>query len=197
MTARASMTVARPGRRRREAAHAAAAGRSRAPWSSSAPAISLHRKLMPALYHLMLDGLLPDEFAVIAVGPRATLDDDILPRRRCETRSGPSRRDARRLRPKAWERFCGAAPLRLRRAGRTRRRTTRIRKRLAEIDARLPGGQRAPVLSRHSAQPVRGDHQPARRVGHRAADARSRSSVPGCASSSRSRSAGAWRAPAR
>ncbi len=27
----------------------------------------LHRKLMPALFHLMADDLLPEEFAVIAV----------------------------------------------------------------------------------------------------------------------------------
>ena len=61
-------------------------------------------------------------------------------------------------------------------------------------DATLPGGQRAPVLPRHPAQPLRGDHQPAGRIGHRAAGARSQAAALGPGSSSRSPSARAWRA---
>src|SRR5206468_1312078 len=35
----------------------------------------LHRKLMPSLFHLLGDGLLPDEFAVITVA-RSQMDDE-------------------------------------------------------------------------------------------------------------------------
>src|SRR5262245_6332426 len=34
----------------------------------------LHRKLMPSLFHLMMDGLLPEEFAVLTVA-REPMDD--------------------------------------------------------------------------------------------------------------------------
>ena len=49
---------------------------------------------MPSLFHLMVDGLLPDEFTVITVA-REPLDDDVLPGHRWGTRSRPSLPDQR------------------------------------------------------------------------------------------------------
>jgi glucose-6-phosphate 1-dehydrogenase len=64
----------------------------------------LHRKLMPSLFHLMGDGLLPDDFAIIVVG-RGGMDDDVF---RTEVRNalrtfGPEGRAG--LDPSAWARF--------------------------------------------------------------------------------------------
>ena len=80
--------------------------------------------------------------------------------------------------PEAGERFASAPALRPGRAGRPGH-VRRAPQRLAETDARLPGRQRAPVLPRDSSQPLRGDHQPARRVGHRSAGARSQAAALG------------------
>src|SRR6185437_4927909 len=72
MTARASMTVALP-----EAAREPARELRRAEPCTLiifGAGDLLHRKLMPSLFHLMGDGLLPDEFAVITVA-RGQMDD--------------------------------------------------------------------------------------------------------------------------
>jgi glucose-6-phosphate 1-dehydrogenase len=63
----------------------------------------LHRKLMPSLFHLMTDGNLPDEFAIITVA-REVMDDGSFKEQvhgslRTFLPNGPS------LDPKAWERF--------------------------------------------------------------------------------------------
>ena len=64
----------------------------------------LHRKLMPSLFHLMGDGLLPDDFAVITVA-RSDLDDDSF---RMQVRDalrtfGPN--SGAGLDSESWERF--------------------------------------------------------------------------------------------
>ena len=63
----------------------------------------LHRKLMPSLFHLMADGNLPDEFAIITVA-REAMDDGSFKEQvhgslRTFLPTGPN------LDPKAWERF--------------------------------------------------------------------------------------------
>jgi glucose-6-phosphate 1-dehydrogenase len=63
----------------------------------------LHRKLMPSLFHLMADGNLPDEFAIITVA-REAMDDGSFKEQvhgslRTFLPNGPS------LDPKGWERF--------------------------------------------------------------------------------------------
>ena len=40
------------------------------------------RKLAPALYNLRLDGWLPDQFAILGVGRKATSDEDLRARLR-------------------------------------------------------------------------------------------------------------------
>jgi len=97
----------------------------------------LHRKLIPSLYHLMLDGLLPDEFAVIAVA-REQMDETTF---RTQLRDAlktflPDHAD---FKPKIWDRF--AAQLSYISGELSDPGTyDTIRERLAETDARLPGG---------------------------------------------------------
>jgi glucose-6-phosphate 1-dehydrogenase len=97
----------------------------------------LHRKLMPSLFHLMGDGLLPYEFAVITVA-REALDDDTF-----RTRVGDALKtflpDNTVLDPQAWDQF--ATHLHYI-SGELNDPATyeALRGRLAETDARLPGG---------------------------------------------------------
>jgi glucose-6-phosphate 1-dehydrogenase len=98
----------------------------------------LHRKLMPSLFHLMGDGLLPDDFAVITVA-RSQLDDNSF---RAQVRDalktfGPE--SGAGLDQKAWDRF--AAHLGYV-SGELDDRSTyeKLRQRLVETDAKLPGG---------------------------------------------------------
>ncbi len=97
----------------------------------------LHRKLMPSLFHLMGDGLLPDDFVVITVA-RGQLDDDAF---RAQMRDalktfGPYGRTG--LDQEAWDRF--ATHLHYV-SGELDDPTTygTLRQRLAETDATLPG----------------------------------------------------------
>ncbi len=62
-----------------------------------------HRKLLPALYNLHVDGLLPPRFAVVGVGRKAMTDDDVS-----RLRQGRHRRSSRAVR---WTRRPGR-PLR-------------------------------------------------------------------------------------
>jgi glucose-6-phosphate 1-dehydrogenase len=97
----------------------------------------LHRKLMPSLYHLMLDGLLPDEFTVITVA-REPLDDVTF-----RTQVGDALKtflpNGAAVDPSTYARF--AARL-FYMSGELGDQGTydRLRQRLAETDARLPGG---------------------------------------------------------
>jgi glucose-6-phosphate 1-dehydrogenase len=97
----------------------------------------LHRKLMPSLFHLMGDGLLPDEFAIVTVA-REPMDDDSF-----RTRIADALRtflpNGGALDPIAWSRF---APHLYYLSGELTDQSTyeALRQRLTETDARLPGG---------------------------------------------------------
>ncbi|GIW06989.1 MAG: glucose-6-phosphate 1-dehydrogenase [Dehalococcoidia bacterium] len=60
-----------------------------------------HRKLLPALYNLLVDGLLPSSFAIAAVGRRAETDDDV----RAQARQSVANFSRRRLDEDRWRRF--------------------------------------------------------------------------------------------
>lgn len=97
----------------------------------------LHRKLMPSLFHLMGDGNLPDEFAIITVA-REKLDEaefksrvhqslqDFLP-------------DGGSLKPETWERFAAQVHYICGELDDPATYAT-LRERLAETGAKLPGG---------------------------------------------------------
>ncbi len=97
----------------------------------------LHRKLMPSLFHLMGDGLLPDDFAVITVA-REVLDDASF-----RTRVGDAIRTFRspgaEIDPDAWDRFSRRLFYVQGELNDVATYDT-LRARLAETDARLPGG---------------------------------------------------------
>ena len=93
---------------------------------------------MPSLYHLMLDGLLPDEFAVITVA-RESMDDDTF-RAQVRRRAQDLPAGSCRLRAEGLGAICGAAQLHLAASWTIPARTTPSGQRLAETDARLPGG---------------------------------------------------------
>ena len=136
MTARASMTVAAP-----EAPRAPTRELRKAEPCTLiifGAGDLLYRKLMPSLFHLMSDGLLPDEFAVITVA-RSHMDDGSF---RTQVRDalrtfGPT--GGAGLDQEAWSRFASHlhyvpgelnAPATF----------DTLRQRLAESDAMLPGG---------------------------------------------------------
>ncbi len=98
----------------------------------------LHRKLMPSLFHLMGDGLLPDEFAVITVA-RSQLDDDSFRTQVRDALKTFSSNGGAGLDQEAWDRFATHLhyvpgelddPITY----------ETLRRRLAETDATLPGG---------------------------------------------------------
>ena len=136
MTARASMTVAAP-----EAPRAPTRELRKAEPCTLiifGAGDLLYRKLMPSLFHLMSDGLLPDEFAVITVA-RSHMDDGSF---RTQVRDalrtfGPT--GGAGLDQEAWSRFATHlhyVP------GELNAPATydTLRQRLAETDAMLPGG---------------------------------------------------------
>lgn len=137
MTARASLAVARP-----EGAPAPARGLRKAEPCTLiifGAGDLLHRKLMPSLFHLMGDGLLPDEFAVITVA-REHLDEDAFRARVRDALKtfGPS--SGAGLDQAAWDRF--ATDLYYV-SGELDDPATyaALRQRLAATDATLPGGR--------------------------------------------------------
>ena len=97
----------------------------------------LHRKLMPSLFHLMGDGLLPDDFAVITVA-RDGLSDDAF-RAQVGDALKTFRSNDAGIDPAAWSRF--ATHLHYI-SGELSDPATygTLRQRLAETEARLPGG---------------------------------------------------------
>lgn len=97
----------------------------------------LHRKLMPSLFHLMGDGHLPEEFAIITVA-REQLDPDAFKARVHDALRTFLPREAA-PKPQEWERF--AAQLHYVRGELDDTATyDTLRQRLEETDARLPGG---------------------------------------------------------
>ncbi|MFN8534655.1 MAG: hypothetical protein U0556_14045 [Dehalococcoidia bacterium] len=62
-----------------------------------------HRKLLPAVYNLALDGLLPAGFAIVGVGRRAETDASF----RDQVRASLERHSRRPLDPALWSRFAG------------------------------------------------------------------------------------------
>lgn len=63
-----------------------------------------HRKLMPALYNLCVDGLLPDRFTVVAVGRQDKTDEQY----RDEVRESLQKYSRNRIGDACWERLSGA-----------------------------------------------------------------------------------------
>src|SRR6185436_9018095 len=98
----------------------------------------LYRKLMPSLFHLMGDGLLPDEFAVITVAREAV--DEATFRVRVRDALKTFRTDSTPLDEAAYDRF--ATQLHYV-SGELNDSATfdALRDRLAETDAKLPGGR--------------------------------------------------------
>jgi glucose-6-phosphate 1-dehydrogenase len=96
----------------------------------------LHRKLMPSLFHLMMDGLLHDEFAVITVA-RESMDDRSF-RAKVVDALRTFLPDHAHFDPRAGERFAERLGYI---AGELDDSATytALRERLAETDARLPG----------------------------------------------------------
>ena len=97
----------------------------------------LHRKLMPSLYHLMTDGLLPDEFTVITVA-REKLDDDTF-----RVQVGDALRtflpNGAVVDPSIYRRFAARLYFVCGELNDPATYDT-LRERLAETDARLPSG---------------------------------------------------------
>ena len=60
-----------------------------------------HRKLLPALYNLHLDGLLPPRFAIVGVGRKAMTDDEY----RAFAKDGVTKFSRRAVDERAWEGF--------------------------------------------------------------------------------------------
>ncbi len=69
-----------------------------------------HRKLLPALYNLHVDGLLPPRFAVVGVGRSDMTDEPTASSRRTASRSSRGGRSTRRV----WQTFARIAVLRQR-----------------------------------------------------------------------------------
>ena len=136
MTARASLAVAMP-----ETERASARELRRAePFTLIIFGAGdlLHRKLMPSLFHLLGDGLLPDDFAVITVA-RGQLDDDSFRLQVRDAIKTFAPNGGAGLDQETWGRF--ATHLRYV-PGELDDPTTydALRKRVAEADAALPGG---------------------------------------------------------
>ncbi len=98
----------------------------------------LHRKLMPSLFHLMGDGLLADDFIVITVA-RGNLDNDSFRRQVRDALKTFGPNGGTGFEPDAWDRF--ASHLHYVSGELDDPATyTALRQRLAETDAKLPGG---------------------------------------------------------
>jgi glucose-6-phosphate 1-dehydrogenase len=98
----------------------------------------LHRKLMPSLFHLMGDGLLPEDFHVITVA-RSPLNDESFRTQVRDALKTFAPDGGGGLDREAWDRF---APHLHYVSGELDDPTTydTLRKRVAEADATLPGG---------------------------------------------------------
>jgi glucose-6-phosphate 1-dehydrogenase len=97
----------------------------------------LHRKLMPSLYHLMLDGLLPDETTVVTVA-REPLDDATFKSRVWDALK-TFLPNGTPLDPGTYERFAARLYYVSGELGDATTYDT-LRERLEETDAKLPGG---------------------------------------------------------
>jgi len=98
----------------------------------------LHRKLMPSLFHLMADGLMPHEFAVITVARGEMDDESFLTQVRDAVKTFGSN-DGAGLDQAAWNRFA----TRLHYVGGELDDPVTydaLRQRLAQTEAKLPGG---------------------------------------------------------
>ena len=134
----------------------------------------LHRKLMPSLFHLMGDGLLPDDFPSSRWRARrwtTTPSEQVRDALKTfapdggglDPGPGAGSRRTCTISRVSWTtrlptRRCAAA-------GRNRRQAARR--------------TRATLLSRHPPEPLRRDHQPAGRIGHRPAGARPQATALG------------------
>ncbi len=134
MTARASCAVSVPDQARAPAAPLRRAGPCTLVIFGAGDLV--HRKLMPSLFHLMTDGLLADDFAIISVA-REALGDDAFRTRVADSmktfgpNGGPD--------PGAWHRF--APHLHYVSGGLSDPQTYEIiRRKLGEVEAGLPAG---------------------------------------------------------
>ena len=66
-----------------------------------------HRKLLPALYNLHVDGLLPPRLAIVGVGRKATTEDEY----RAFAKDGVEKFSRRPIDAQAWEGFAATACL--------------------------------------------------------------------------------------
>jgi glucose-6-phosphate 1-dehydrogenase len=98
----------------------------------------LHRKLMPSLFHLMEDGLMPDEFAVITVA-REPMDDGTF-RARVRDALKTFRPDGAPFDASAYERFASHLHYVSGELG-DMATFDHLRERLTQTDAALPGGR--------------------------------------------------------
>ena len=99
----------------------------------------LHRKLMPSLFHLMGDGLLPDEFAVITVA-RSELDDASFRTQVRDALRTFAPNGSAGLDNDAWDRFASHLHYVPGELGDPAT-YSMLRQRLAETDASLPAGR--------------------------------------------------------
>ena len=97
----------------------------------------LHRKLLPSLFHLMGDGLLPEEFDVITVA-RGELDDTTFRAQVRDALETFGSHGAAGLDQGAWDRFARLLHF-VRGELHDRATYAALRERLAKTDARLPG----------------------------------------------------------
>jgi glucose-6-phosphate 1-dehydrogenase len=139
MTARPSLSVAIPEEAQATAARPALRRAEPCTLIIFGAGDLLHRKLMPSLFHLMGDGLLPDDFAVITVA-RSRLDDDSFRTQVRDALKTFAPDSGAGLDREAWSRF--ATHLHYV-SGELDDPTTydALRKRMRETDATLPGGR--------------------------------------------------------
>ena len=152
------------------------------------------RKLLPAIYQLMKEHLVDDDFAVLGVGRDETQTDDTF-REQMRKALGRVRRGQGSSTTTLWQDALQAAVLRVGRPDEASKTTTIVGKRLAEIESVARAGDAQPdVLPRRAAERVRADRAQPVEERPRAAHADAGRAPVVRASSSRSRSAAASRA---
>ena len=149
-----------------------------------------HRKLLPALYNLHVDGLLPPRMAIVGVG-RKELTDEAY---REFAKDGITKFSRRPLDEQAWSSFAEDAVLR-QRVDRRRAGPRAARRPARHHRARARAARQSHLLPRRAADAVRADREAARARALRRAS-RTRRSPRSRASSSKSRSAAIWTARA-
>ena len=115
-----------------------------------------HRKLLPALYNLHVDGLLPPRIAIVGVGRKALTDEAY----REFAKDGVSKFSRRPIDEPAWQAFAGHAVLR-QRVDRRRARVGAARRPARHHRARAQAAGRSDLLPGGAAVAVRADREAA------------------------------------